>query len=166
MDELDEEFVEFFRGMGKSFGWNDLTLRIVAILYIEPEPIAMTDIIRKTGYSPASVSNTMKFLENLYMIERIKKPGTKKAFFHMEKNLAKLNKQKLTAARNVMIRPVKERLPAIIKKYGNRKLDGKSKKKLEIVRQYYDQIIDFERILAHIMDDLDALSSSNSKKYT
>jgi DNA-binding transcriptional regulator GbsR (MarR family) len=74
MNGIEEDFMQFLSGMTKVFGTQDLMLKVFALLFIEPEEIAMDDIAKKTGYSLASISNTMKMLENIGGIKRIHKP--------------------------------------------------------------------------------------------
>ena len=75
----------------------------------------------------------MKNLETLGMAQRVKKPGTKKVYFYMEKDLAKTNIRKLKASHEYLIKPMKERLPEIIDKYKDKVKTDKDKKKLKII---------------------------------
>ena len=160
MPRIEKDFIDYFNTFGKAFGWGDMPTTVIAILYIEPEPLAMEEIARRTGYSLASISNMMKMLETMGFVTRIKKPKTKKAFFYMEKDIVKLNKQKLVVAYENGIKPAKEILPQIIKKYENKAKDAREQKKLEIVQDYFRQIMEFEKILKHMIEDIDQISSS------
>ena len=160
MEELEKEFMEFFSRLFKYYGFNDLSAKVVGILYLEPKEVAMEDIAKKTGYSLASISNTMKILENIGLVQRIKKPGTKKVFFYMEKDLVKLNIQKINMAYEHLTKPMKKDLPQIINKYKHRVKDEKSRQKLQIIENYYTQVLQFERILQHWMEELEELSNS------
>jgi len=158
MDELDREVMEFFSTLMKSYGLNDLPAKIIGVIYIEPEEVSMNYIARKTGYSLASISNTIKVVETMGVVQRIKKPGTNKVFFYMEKDLAKLNIIKIHAAINNFIKPAKEILPKIIEKYKDRVKDEKSKQKLKIIENYYAQLLQFEGILDEFMKKLEGMS--------
>ena len=107
METLDKEFTEFLSSAGKGFGLHDLMLNIFAVLFLEPDEIAMEDIAKKTGYSLASVSNTTKMLESIGFVQRKRKPGSKKVFFFMEKDIIKWNINKLVYASENMIKPAK-----------------------------------------------------------
>ena len=152
------EFVAFFSRVTRAYGFNDLSSKVTATLYLEPGEIAMEDVAKKTGYSLASVSNTMKILENIGIVQRIKKPGTKRVFFYMEKNIIKLNIQKLRNAHENLTKPVKTDLPPIIKKYRNLVNDEKSKQKLQIIENYHTQVLQFERVLQHWIEELEEMS--------
>ena len=163
MEQLDNEFIRYFNTAGKPFAWGDMPTTVIAILYIEPEPIAVEDIAKRTGYSLASISNMMKVLESMGFVQRIKRPKTRKAFFYMEKDIIKLNKQKLVIAYENGVKPAKEILPGIIEKYKNKAKDKRDERKLEIVKDYYRQMLEFEKILAHMIEDIDRVSKNRNK---
>ncbi len=158
MDELEKEWMVAFNKIAKSFGLDDLSSKVVSVLYLEPEEVPMEDLAKKTGYSLASISNTMRLLENMGFVQRIKKPGTKKVYFYMEKDLAKLNIMKINAANEHFIKPAKEFLPQLINKYKSKVKDEKSRKKLRIIENYYLQLLQFEKILQHMLEKLDEIS--------
>jgi DNA-binding transcriptional regulator GbsR (MarR family) len=162
-DNLDEEAMNFMTTLGRVYGFPDLQSKVIALLYLEPDEISMEDIAEKTGYSLASISNTMKMLEAFGTIARRRKPGTKKAYFYMEKNLAKLNIMKFTAMQNNFLGPAKEILPALIKKYKNRVKDEKSKRKIAIAENYYKQLLCFEGMIAHWIGELEEMSAKNAE---
>ncbi len=161
MDDLEKEFTGFLSNMIKSYGLGDLPAKVIGVLYLEPQEISMEDITTKTGYSLASISNTMKILENTGVVQRIKKPGTKKVFFYMEKNLAKLNIKKIAAIHDNMIKSAKEMLPPIIDKYQHKAGDKKSKQKLKLIKDYYTQILQFEELLQDMTKKLKKMSAIN-----
>lgn len=161
MDELEREWMAAFSKIAKSFGLDDLSSKIVSVLYLEPEEVPMEDLAKKTGYSLASISNTMRLLENIGFVQRIKKPGTKKVYFYMEKDLVKLNIRKINAANENFIKPAKEFLPQLINKYKSKVKDERSKQKLQIIENYYAQLLQFEGMLKHWMEELNELSLKN-----
>ena len=128
-------------------------LDIITILYLEPEEISLEDLAKRTGYSLASVSNTMKLLENMNLVERIKKPKTKKVYFSMEKDLAKINIQKIKFISS-HINEVLTQLPIIISNYSKQK-DEKTKKRLKIIENYYKQLKELNNIIENWKKDLE-----------
>lgn len=162
MGTLEKDFLDLFQNIFRTYGLSDLCAKITALLYLEPDDISMEDLAKETGYSLASISNTMKILENSGMVRRVKKPKTKKIFFYMEKNLVKINIDKLRATNENVIKPVKEYVPPIVSKYKN-KVKGKEKIKLQIVEDYYNQIIEFESILNNWVKDLTKISKRQLK---
>ncbi|MBL7054378.1 hypothetical protein ISS05_01320 [Candidatus Woesearchaeota archaeon] len=164
MQELEQEAIEFFCRIGRAYGLKDITMKIFAILYLEPEELAMEEIAKRTGYSLASVSNAAKILGNVGIVQRRKKPKTKKVFFYVEKNLVKLNIQKLRIAQESFVSSIKVSLPPIIEKFKKKVKDDKSKKKLKILENYYKQVKNFEIILEKWRIDLEKMSQEAEKR--
>ncbi|MFH2019941.1 MAG: hypothetical protein ABIJ34_00875 [archaeon] len=153
MDQINKDMSEVFGKLGKSFGLKDLNVKIITFLYLEPEEVAMDDIATELGYSLASVSNALKMLESIGMCKQIKKPGSKRLYYIMEKDLLKININKLTKASDIYIEPAKNRIPGIINKYKSSK-DEKTKKKLKIIEKYYKQLLVFESLMTKWKNDL------------
>jgi HTH-type transcriptional regulator, osmoprotectant uptake regulator len=164
MEKIEMEFADFFKNVGRSYGLDDLPMNIFAVLYLEPEEISMDDIAKRTGYSLASVSNTMKVLENALGVRRIRKPKTKKIFFYMEKDLFKINIIKLEIAKQKLISPAKEHMPQIISRFKAKAKTQNDVKKLKIVENYYRQIIAFEEIITKLKRDLEKITLENLTK--
>jgi DNA-binding transcriptional regulator GbsR (MarR family) len=158
MEELEKGFAEVFTNIFKGYGLTALPCKIVGILYIEPDEMAMEDIAKKTGYSIASISTTMKMLETAGMVQRRTRPGTRKAFFYMDKDLIKLNIRKLRASHDLMIRPVRQNLPPLIKKYKNKAKDDRSRRQLKLMENYLEQVMAFEKIINGWIKDLEKLA--------
>ena len=159
MDQLDKEFIDYFNTAGRAFAWGDMPTTVIALLYIEPEPVAMEDLAKRTGYSLASVSNMMKMMETMGFVRRIKKPKTRKVYFYMEKDIIKLNKQKLVMAYEIGVKPAMEILPPIIAKYKNKAKDAKGQRKYEIVQDYLRQMAELEKVLQHMIEDINQISA-------
>jgi len=164
MQELEQEAIEFFSNIGRSYGLKDLTMKIFAILYLEPEEVAMEDIAKRTGYSLASICNAAKMLENTGIVQRRKKPGTRKVYFYTEKNLVRLNIQKLRMAQESFVRSIRLSLPPIIEKYKKKVKNEGEKRKLKILEDYLKQVHDFEFILEKWRKDLEKLSCEIERK--
>jgi HTH-type transcriptional regulator, osmoprotectant uptake regulator len=159
MDQLDKDFIGYFNTFGRAFAWGDMPTTVIAILYIEPEAVAMEDLAKRTGYSLASISNMMKMLETMNVVRREKKPKTRKVYFYMEKDIVKLNKQKLVMAYEIGVKPAMEILPPLIAKHKNKAKDANVQKKYEIVQDYFRQMTEFEKILKHMIEDMDQISA-------
>jgi len=160
MDELNTEVAGLMNDLWRAFGVNDVICKVISVLYFEPSEISMEDIAKETGYSLSSISNVTKVLENAGMVQRIRKPKTHKVFFYMEKDIVKLNMQKIKFAHD-QIKPIRESLPDIIERYKKKAHDDKSKKRLHILKNYHKQIIQFHGILHHMLKDLEAMSLKN-----
>ena len=112
-----EEFAELISRNLKLEGFDEISSRIVAVLFIEPEELSLEKISIETGYSLSAVSTAMKNLSQYHIVKRFKKPSSKKAFFYLDKNLSSIGAQALRMKYGNIILPSKKILPSIIKKY-------------------------------------------------
>lgn len=144
--DLDHEFIEFATGIGKTYGFDILSSKLFAILYLEPKEIAMEDLSNKTGYSMASVCNSIKVIEKTGFLNKIHKPGTKKLYFTLEKDFSKHMKAMVEMVRRSKIMPAKEILPGLIVKYKN----AGFKEKHKTIENYYKHILKLEKITNYI----------------
>jgi DNA-binding transcriptional regulator GbsR (MarR family) len=162
MDSIDKDFIDYFNASGRSFGHGDMPGTVIAVLFIEPDAVAMDELAGRTGYSLASISNMMKMLETHGFVRRVKKPKTRKAYFYMDKDILKLNKQKLAMAYENGVKPAMKLLPPMLKKYENRTGDERARRKYEIVRDHFFQMVEFEKILKHMIEDMDSISAGKA----
>ena len=154
MNEIEKDVWKIFQRMGNPYGLSDLITKVMAVLYMQIEDIPMEMLAEKTGYSLASISTALKRLENLGIIQRKRKPGSKKVFVYMEKNLARLNIQKLRTALEHYIRPARAKMPEIIEKH-----KGKNNKdQLQLLEAYSRQLEIFEQVMEKWKQDLEDVS--------
>ncbi len=156
MEGFEKKIIELFYEMGKGQGMQDqLMMTLFAKLYIAPEPVAMDDLAKETGYSLASVSNKVKMFGPMWQVKRIRKPGSKKLFLYMEKDILKIWKDALIKKEEHVISRLKEKLPPIVKEYRGKVKSDIDKKKLKIIEEYYNQILKFEGVLKKIIKELE-----------
>ncbi|MFH1915832.1 MAG: hypothetical protein ABIJ21_01075 [Nanoarchaeota archaeon] len=152
MDDITRSFVELSLAVGELAGRDNLESQILAILFIEPEEIAMDELARMTRYSLASVCNKVHQLERAGIIVRRSKPGTKKVFLYMEKDTAKALKNTLKAIQNARIKLVKERLPNIIEKHKKA-----NPKKIDILRRHLQYLNKMDAVIDHMLEEFDKM---------
>lgn len=157
METLEEEFTQFNMRVMEGMGFDSISSKLFAFTFLEPDEMSLEDLEKKTGYSAASVCNKMQFMEKLGLVKRIKKPGTKKVYYYADKDFSEMMKIKVNIAFEKEINPAKEILPKIIEKHQNKQLSGKEKKRFEKVKDYYTQIIKFEKVLKKFMKDVEEL---------
>ncbi|SDF66767.1 DNA-binding transcriptional regulator GbsR, MarR family [Methanolobus vulcani] len=153
-----QEFTELIVENLKSEGFDEISSRIVGVLFIEPEEMSLEEISIETGYSLSAVSTAMKNLSQFHIIKRFKKPGSKKAFFFLDKNLAAIGAQALRMKYDNVILPSKKILPDIIEKY-ERDGSDKTASELEIVTRYYRQILKLESIVENFLDEMENIDT-------
>ncbi|MFH1642912.1 MAG: hypothetical protein ABIC04_08520 [Nanoarchaeota archaeon] len=157
MDEINKKISSLFIDMGCGQGINNsLFMTIFANLYMEPEPIPMENLAKNTGYSLASISNKVNMLGPL--IQKTRKPGSKKLFLYMEKDILNIWKQALLKKEKYVIIKTKEKLPLIIKDYKKKAKTETDNKKIKILENYYDQILKFEKVIKKIIIELDKVN--------
>ena len=158
MKEMDNRLAEMYQEMAAGQGLKDsLLVTIFAKLYFEPEAIAMDDLAKETGYSLASISNKIKLMGPLFNLRRIKKPGTKKIYLYMDKDILKIWKEALLKKDEFVVQKAKEKMPGLIKEYKEKAKTEKDRKKMECVENYYSQILRLEKALKIITKEIEKI---------
>jgi DNA-binding transcriptional regulator GbsR (MarR family) len=165
MQRLEEEFIEFMTDIFSDFGLDRLSARMVGILFIEPGELSMDQLSKRTGYCLASILNKMKILEGIGVVERRKRPGTKKIFFYMDKDIFRIIQRKFDMAYRKEVLPVKERLPQLIERYDEKNMSRKEVEKFRIIKRYYRQMLQLEQMFDKIHSTIDELKKANMKSY-
>ncbi len=78
--------MEHFASTARKFGLSELYGYIYGVLFFEDEH-ELGEIAERTGYSLSHASSALKFLENLGLVVRVKKPGDRKAYYKAVKNI-------------------------------------------------------------------------------
>lgn len=155
MDKIEKDFVDMYKHLGAMQGFDDSMTSIFAIVFINPEPVSLEELARKTGYSLASISNKAKFLENNGMIRRTNKPGTRKVFFYSDKDMKK-NLKNALKKKVEMMKYIIKNVPKIIDHNKNVKTDNE-KKKLEIIKKYSISIKKMQQIIKEGIERIDKI---------
>ena len=140
--DFESDFKEFLLGVYKGMGMDNLSSQLFAELFLEPDEVSIDDLSKITGYSLASVSNKMRLFEGMCAVERRKKPGSKKVYYYLEKNMIKMWIKKIELLNERLIEPSKNKLPGLIK--NNQKLNKEKSQKMEIIKNYFSQMQQIE----------------------
>ena len=140
------DFIELIAENSKVNGLDELTSKIIGILFIEPKELALGELANRTGYSLSAVCTAMKFIERAGIVKRSKKPKSRKVYFYMEKDMLALTLQIMRRKYENIILPSKQKLPKIIEQY-KQKSTKESEEELRIVETYYNEVLFFEQIL-------------------
>lgn len=135
----------------KSQGFDELSSRLVAILYSEPGPVTLEELSVLTGYSFSAVSATMKLLSGIKLVEKTKKPGSKKLYFSVQRNMLTLTIAAIRTKSEFMVAPALNDLPGIIEKCRNSKTEG-SERTLRVIEQYYRQMVALDLIFKNLIE--------------
>ncbi|MCD6477389.1 MAG: winged helix-turn-helix transcriptional regulator [Candidatus Aenigmarchaeota archaeon] len=152
MKNPKEGFENLIYEINKSKGLDELTSKLISILFVEPREISLEELAERTGYSLSAVSMSMKMFTNSGLIKKLKKPKSRKVYFYMEKNIIPyvIENMKKTL-KNIEIS--KKEMPEIIKNY---KKTG-MKEELEIAKDYYKRISVAEKIIRDVLNSLENL---------
>ena len=152
MKQLQKDLTDYFRDAMHTQGIKDPGLgSIMGVLYLEPDEIPMEELAKKTGYSLSAISGKVKSLEIFGLIKTMRKPGSKKVYVYMIKNIIGHGKNILIAKQKGIISLAKQRIPSLIQEYEEKASTAKDQKGLEILKEYYAQILSFERIIGKMI---------------
>jgi DNA-binding transcriptional regulator GbsR (MarR family) len=146
MGSPKNEFIELMTENSKVNGLDELSSRIIGILFIEPEEIALDELAKRTGYSLSAISTAMKFIERAGIVKRSKKPKSRKVYYYMEKDILATWIRLMRRKYENIILPSKQKLPKIIEKYKQEKSEN-SEEELRIVENYYKQVLYSEQLI-------------------
>ena len=129
---------------------------------MESEVISLDELAKRTGYSLSAVSTSMKSLVNAGIVEKSRKPKSKKIYFYMQKSMIDLWLQIMKKKHTNILLKAKDVFPDLIKEYKEKKPKD-SEKELEIIEDYYGQILDFEDIMVKFIKMLEDLQAKRRK---
>jgi DNA-binding transcriptional regulator GbsR (MarR family) len=153
-----EEFIELMTENVKVNGLDDLSARIVAILFLEPREVSMEDLAKKTGYCLSSMSTGIKLMEKMGLITKFKKPPSKKIYLKMENDISKMLLNMLKKRHDQIIKRSKSILPGIIKKY---KTTKSSREELKIIEHYYEDVLISENLINEMITKIGKMRRNN-----
>jgi DNA-binding transcriptional regulator GbsR (MarR family) len=145
-----EDFIELMVEIQRAKGLDELSSKLIGALFIEPHEITLDELKERTGYSLSALCMSMKFLEKIGIVERSKKPGSKKVYFYMKKDMSSMLMEIVKKLEN-NVSMLKSRIPGIIEKYKLEKSKS-SKEELKILEDYYKQLMMFERIMKRMTE--------------
>ncbi|MBN1897081.1 MAG: hypothetical protein JW789_05190 [Candidatus Aenigmarchaeota archaeon] len=159
-ENAKKEFIELVKKLNKSKGLDDLTSHIIGILFIEPVEISLEELSERTGYSLSAVSTSMKIMSGSPMIKRIKKPGSRKVYFFMEKDMTQIIHQSMKSVMgNVLV--MKDKLPLLIERY--KKENGPADER-RILENHYIMVKKMEAMMGKFAEMMKEIHSVNNKK--
>ena len=140
-------------------GINTATAKIVAEIFSTPKEISLEELSTRTGYSLATVSNTIKFLEPIGVILRLKQPGSKRIYVRADRDFLSVLVKNMNRTHDIALRPLKQTLPELIKE--QRQLirqakDEKTRQQLKaeqtIMQEHLQQVQLAEELIDHVIE--------------
>ncbi len=161
MGEIDKKFVRMYQTFGERVGADTLFVTIWSSLLIEPGDLSLEDLSRRTGYSLASISSKAKVLVSMGIVDKKRKPGSKKVYLHMDKNFASIFKRMLISKEERGVAFVKETIPGIIEEGKKSAKTERDKKQLKILEDYHRQILRVEKIMKKMIVELESIANES-----
>lgn len=159
MNKVEERFCGLITQLGKVQGMDELSSKLFSLMYLEPEEITMEELAKKTNYSLASISNKIRLLEATGMIKKTKKPGSKKIYYYMNKDIIKSFEEVLIKKQQYVLKNIKEEMPKIINEFKTEKLSTRESKELILVESYYNQTLAIENVLEKMLKEVKKINN-------
>jgi len=154
MEPLDKQFTDFYRVIGRSYNFDDLTSMIYARLFIDPEEVAMEDLTKETGYSLASISNKIRILETCGVVVRRTRPGTRKVYIYAEKDMMKMMVSFFIQYQQGEVVMVKTEIPRLLEGLKGKKLGKREKAQKMILEKYFADTLMFDAMITRFLAQL------------
>lgn len=157
MSDIEEKIIDIGHEIFKGYGVDDITAQILSILNFESNEISMEELAQRTGYSLASISLKVKNIEQFWSIKRISKPGSRKTYLYMEKNLIDAFATQIRNGFETELNIAKTKITPLIEAYKENATTQEQKIKLQTYENYLSQINKFEELIRYIYHQIDLL---------
>jgi len=156
-----QEFQETIFNMSKAHGLDTISSCIIAYLSIQTTEVTLEELTKHTGYSLASISTATKALIRMKLINKNKKPGSKKLYLTgnqnpvsmMEEKIHLMKEQEISEQKNKLPKIIKE-LKIIIKKEKNKDQKKQYKEQLKIIEKHSEESEFMMHIMGIIEDEI------------
>ena len=95
LDAARRKFIEAGGNTTQSFGFGRIPGQLFALLYLSAKPLCLDDIARELGVSKASVSMTVRQLEQWAAVRRVWVKGDRKDYYEAETDFGTMLRQGL-----------------------------------------------------------------------
>ena len=155
----EQRLHEAVKDMARQSGAKTLFAKVNTITFFEPGEVSLDELAERTGYSLASISTTVRELERLGKLKRIKKPGSKKVYVQGEKNMVKAMHDHFTKAVENVLKPLEDLLPPTIKElkreHRNGSLPKEEKDRLKEKIRWYEEYLEQNKRMKDILENVE-----------
>lgn len=158
--QFEKEFLEMTMKGSLMTGLDPITAELSLRLFISPKEISLDELAELTGYSLSAVSTKMKLLENFHFVQRIRKPGSKKVYFFITKDLKQIMISKIKLGLDLDVTPIIAQLPKLLAKYESEAEKTKNKdlkEQYKIAKNYLSQLTKLEKIMLKTIEDIEKI---------
>lgn len=135
MKQLHDKVYNKFSSVASSLGYSEVHGRILSALIIANRPLSMDELSKITGYSSASISLSLDFLELVGIVKKFKKKGDRKIYSRLDGDLLEgLRKAILFKLQKEIVRTLDEL--SVIKRSNNKKTIQLLEKELKRLEEY------------------------------
>ena len=163
MKTAKKEFENLVYQSMKSMGLDDLSSKIIGILYSEPKLMTLQELSKKTNYSFSAVSAAMKILASMHIVETTKKGGSKKLYFSVQRDMMKMTLSQIKTKNDLMVIPAIKNIPPMIERCKKSK-EEESVEVQKILEQYYQQMIAVGKIMKNLVEYTKKVQKEVNKK--
>lgn len=142
----------------KAQGTKRVNAKIISLAFTEPQELTLEELAKQTNYSLATVSNTARYLESIKIIERVRKPRSKKLYIRPRRDFLKNFEENLKQMHETQVVMTKQELPELIR---SMKQDIKNTKQkewkehykqhLKVMKNHYKQVQIMDDVFSRIM---------------
>jgi DNA-binding transcriptional regulator GbsR (MarR family) len=157
MNETEKKIIDIGHEIFRGYGVDNSTAQILSILNFESNEISMEELAERTGYSRASISLKIKNIETFWGIKRINKPGSRKTYLYMEKNLLDAFALQIRNGYETELKIAKMKIAPLIEEYKSDVTTPEQKVKLHTYENYLLEINKFENLIYYIYNQIDQL---------
>ncbi len=136
-EEFKQQLYESFKVMGI----DDFPSKLMSLLESEPKEISLGELAETTGYSLSALSTALKAMEENHLVKRFKKPGSRKVYVFMDKDLVSLYTELQKKRYEKSLMPALRKIRGIIKKY---KDQDEFQDEIELLEDFYQQLLFLE----------------------
>ena len=160
MNDIEKKIIDIGHEIFKGYGVDNPTAQILSILNFESSEISMEELAERTGYSLASISLKIKNIEHFWSIKRIHKPGSRKTYLLMEKDLLDAFAIQLRNGFATELEIAKTKILPLIEEYRCNATTPEKKTKLHTYEKYLSEIIKFEDLIQQIYYQINRLKEN------
>jgi DNA-binding transcriptional regulator GbsR (MarR family) len=95
LDGVKGELTREFTGMTDMYGISPALMKAYMELFFTLEPLGLSELSERTGYSVSRISQTMHVAENLLDVRRLQRPGSKKIYYECTHDIKLIQKKKI-----------------------------------------------------------------------
>ena len=138
--DVKKEILELFARAARSIGYSDVHGKVIAALLMEGRELSLQELAKLTGYSLASISLSLDFLELFEIIRRVKKERDRKLYVKLEGDLLLALKLAVLFKAQRSISKALEELQAYKQKRETRRIASRVERELKRLQKYLEKL--------------------------